>query len=119
MVNRNKEKGSRGEMQLVKEFTGNDWNAKRVPYSGALDSWKGDVEAWTPMGQKLKFEVKVKHNAFKYLYDQLEHVDILAVRKVEKDKRSNYPFLLVMTPETFKQAVEEEVLRGLATRNNT
>ncbi len=112
MPNRNKEKGSRGEIKLVKEFEKAGFRARRIPYSGALESWKGDVEAWTPKG-KLTGEVKIRSSGFKFLYDNLGVHDFLAIREVKKEEaahlnnwQSTKPYLIILTLDKFLEILD-------------
>lgn len=82
MPNRSKEKGNRTERQVVK--LAQEWGhrAERIPLSGS--TWmKGDVRIWPSYDEGKSYitgEIKARKNAFKFLYDNLEGFDFLAVK---------------------------------------
>jgi hypothetical protein len=63
---------------------------KRVPLSGAVEGYPGDVKA---LG--LVWEVKGRRGGFKLLYDFLKGKDALAVRQ------DRHEWLVVMPVDTF------------------
>jgi len=78
MPNRQKEKGSRFERDIVDKARVRDLTANRVPLSGSASGFKGDVhikvgrETWV-------IEAKKRKSGFKFLYKHLEGADILVV----------------------------------------
>ncbi len=78
MANRQKEKGSRFEREIVELARLRDMEANRVPLSGSAAGFKGDVhikrgrETWV-------IEAKKRADGFKFLYQHLEGADILVV----------------------------------------
>src|SRR4051812_21164239 len=70
-----RDKGSRGERQLRDELTKQGWlGAMRIPLSGAMKGFKGDVLARHPArGTETNFECKLRAGLpFKALYAALE-----------------------------------------------
>jgi len=78
MANRQKEKGSRFEREIVEMARLRDLEAHRVPLSGSAAGFKGDVhikkgrEVWV-------IEAKKRANGFKFLYQNLDGADVLVV----------------------------------------
>lgn len=78
MPNRNKEKGSRFEREIVDKARLRELEANRVPLSGSASGFKGDVhikkgrETWV-------IEAKKRASGFKFLYQHLEGADVLVV----------------------------------------
>ena len=78
MPNRQKEKGSRFEREIVEMARLRDLEANRVPLSGSAAGFKGDVhikkgrEVWV-------IEAKKRADGFKVLYQHLEGNDVLVV----------------------------------------
>lgn len=77
MANRQKEKGTRFEHQIVDLAKKHNLDAYRVPLSGA-GSIKNDVHV--KQGRTLwEIEAKKRANGFKFLYENIEGADILVV----------------------------------------
>ena len=117
MANRNKEKGSRLEMAVVKKAQSYGMTANRIPYSGALANWKGDVEIYHQRVGKLVGECKVKKSGFKFLYDSLGPHDVLIVHEVNPEngkcnlphiKSTAKPMLAVLTLDRFLELLVKE-----------
>lgn len=78
MANRQKEKGSRFEREIVEMARLRDLEAHRVPLSGSAAGFKGDVhikkgrEVWV-------IEAKKRADGFKFLYQHLDGADVLVV----------------------------------------
>jgi Holliday junction resolvase len=78
LTNRQKEKGSRFEREIVEMARLRDLEAHRVPLSGSAAGFKGDVhikkgrEVWV-------IEAKKRANGFKFLYQHLDGADVLVV----------------------------------------
>ena len=78
MANRQKEKGSRFEREIVELARLRDMEAHRVPLSGSAAGFKGDVhikkgrEIWV-------IEAKKRADGFKFLYQHLDGADVLVV----------------------------------------
>ncbi len=78
MPNRQKEKGSRFEREIVDKARHRELEANRVPLSGSAAGFKGDVhikigrETWV-------IEAKKRASGFKFLYQNLEGADVLVV----------------------------------------
>ena len=83
-------KGYRGEYNLVRKLREAGLEAERVPLSGATDFKKGDIVV-----EGLTGEVKLRKNGFKMLYDWLEGNDFLAVKADRKE------YLVVISLELF------------------
>lgn len=72
-------KGARFEREIVNLLRQAGYTAERIPLSGAMGTFKGDVQ-WQLRDQLLRIECKSKGNGFKFLYDKLSGNDILAIR---------------------------------------
>jgi len=77
MPNRQKEKGSRFERELVDKAKAHGLEAYRVPLSGA-GSIKNDVHI--KVGRTLwEIEAKKRADGFKFLYEHIADADVLVV----------------------------------------
>ena len=77
MPNRNKEKGSRFERQLVDIAKAHNLEAYRVPLSGA-GSIKNDVHI--KVGREVwEIEEKKRANGFAFIYQNIEGADALVI----------------------------------------
>ncbi|OOC42175.1 hypothetical protein [Thermosipho sp. 1074] len=72
-------KGYRGEYNLVKSLQEAGIDAKRIPLSGSVNGFKGDVVVEGLVG-----EVKVRKDGFKRLYQWLENKDLLFLKADRK-----------------------------------
>ena len=78
MANRQKEKGSRFEREIVELARLRDLEAYRVPLSGSAEGFKNDViikkgrETW-------EVEAKKRADGFKFLYQHIDGADVLVV----------------------------------------
>ena len=85
-------KGAVGELAFAKAIGG-----KKVPLSGAVEGYDGDV-----VGMGLKWQVKVRGNGFKSLYEWLKGHDALALR-------ADYRGWLVVVPlEKLQEMLDRE-----------
>ena len=93
-----RDKGYRGEYNLVKHLKAEGFDAKRIPLSGATAFQKGDVKI-----EEFIAEVKVRKNGFKQLYRWLEDpdVDLLFI------KADYMPYLVVMPLDVFELFLKE------------
>ena len=91
-----REKGYRGEAAFAHAIGG-----KRVPLSGAVEGYEGDV---TGMG--LSWQVKVRGDGFKSLYEWLKGHDALGLRA---DRRG---WLVVMPVETLWKLLDRDAPQG-------
>ncbi len=82
-----RDKGARGERELVRLFRSWGLKAERVPLSGATTYANGDVDVY-PKGRNAPFVVECKTRAtgFKQLYTWLGDYDVLAVKADRKDR---------------------------------
>ncbi len=80
---RPKRKGDRAEREVVKRLVEAGLTAKRVPLSGNVTGYPGDV-CVTLKGRELCLEVKARKD-FKTLYDWLEHRDGLILKADRKE----------------------------------
>lgn len=72
-------KGARFEREIVNTLKERGYLAERIPLSGAMGSFKGDVQV--KIGNRtLKFECKSLANGFKFLYSKLGDNDALILR---------------------------------------
>ncbi|MDD3089374.1 MAG: hypothetical protein WC261_10625 [Synergistaceae bacterium] len=85
-----RDKGYRGENNLVNMLKESGIDAKRVPLSGATDFQKGDIVANGMTG-----EVKIRGSGFKQIYDWLAAHDFLAI------KADRQQYLVVLPIEKF------------------
>lgn len=74
-----KQKGDRLERKIVKTLTEHGIEAHRVPLSGAVEGYPGDVVVTLPQGREVVLECKSRRQ-FKTLYSWLEHRDALIVK---------------------------------------
>ena len=92
---KSRDKGYRGERNLVKLLNEAGIEARRIPLSGA--TWmKGDLVI-----VNMKAEVKVRKEGFKRIYDWLSGNDLLFLKADRKD------YLVVMRLDLF-----EKILKG-------
>lgn len=87
---RSKQKGNRTEREFARLIGG-----RRVPLSGAVDGYKGDV-----IGLGMTWECKARRDGFKQLYTWLEKADALAVKA---DRR---PWLVILPANRFLELVQ-------------
>lgn len=115
-----RQKGYRGEHNLVKKLKEAGVPAQRVPLSGASEFQKGDVIVDGKVA-----EVKVRKDDFKRIYQWLEDKDLLFIKSDRKD------YLVVMKLDDFIKQVQlirwmlptlwkrfEDFLRGCEGANN-
>ena len=84
MGKRSRDKGVRGEREVLEILRKIDPEAKRVPLSGAATGYKGDIELPT-LGRRV--EVKRRENSFKLLDRWLEDADFVVFRADRQDWR--------------------------------
>lgn len=73
---RSKQKGNRTEREFAKLIGG-----QRVPLSGAVSGYKGDVK-----GLGMTWECKARRDGFKQIYKWLEGADALAIKADRKPR---------------------------------
>ena len=93
MSKRQRDKGARVERELNKYFQQQVFFSKKVPLSGAVEHYKGDLIL--KLDKEYQLEVKARKNGFKTIYQFLNSNDILAI------KANNKPFLLVLEIDKF------------------
>ena len=76
-----KQKGNRGERELVELLRAHGIEAKRVPLSGAVEGFKGDVLVSNGDGTEQTWEVKRRGQGFQRIEGWLEGADVLAFRR--------------------------------------
>lgn len=77
-------KGARFEREIVNSLKSRGYLAERIPLSGAMGTFKGDVQV--KIGNRtLKFECKSLSNGFKFLYSKLGDNDALILRADKKE----------------------------------
>lgn len=96
-----KEKGYRGEKEIEKLLKEVGLSAKRVPLSGAVEGFWGDVLIKIKE-EELRAEVKRRRVGLKALYDWLGGKDILFVREDRKD------WLVILRLEDFLRLTLKE-----------
>lgn len=79
MANPSKQKGNRLERELVKLLVDAGLNAKRIPLSGSVKGFEGDI-----LIDGLTGECKGRRDGFKQLYGWLDERDILFLRADKK-----------------------------------
>ena len=75
-----RQKGNRFERQIVNWLKESGLNAFRVPYSGSMANFKGDVQINTKQRQ-YTIEAKSRANGLRFLYNNLGINDFLIVRR--------------------------------------
>ena len=95
-----RDKGNRVERELNKYFQDNGFFSKKVPLSGAVEHYKGDL-ILKLMEKEYQIEVKARKDGFKTIHQFLKSNDILAL------KANNKPFLLVFEIDKFIEIVKE------------
>ena len=80
-MNRSKSKGSRFEREIVDAAKAHWLDAYRVPLSGAVEGYPGDVVVIDGKGERWVVEAKKRADGFKTLYGWLEGdgIDCLVV----------------------------------------
>lgn len=109
MGKKSRDKGYRGEYNLVKKLAEVGISAIRVPLSGASKDFKNDLLIGK---DKDPVEVKVRKDGFKQLYKWLDSAKYLFVKSDRKD------YLVVMRLEEFaglyiSSKYTREILRAL------
>lgn len=79
MANRSKQKGDRFERAAVEVLNSHGLEAKRVPLSGAVEGWKGDIH-FKEQGIPKVMECKSRKSGFKTLRTMLGDSDRLLVK---------------------------------------
>jgi Holliday junction resolvase len=89
----NKIKGSRVEREIVHLHKDNNIDAKRVPLSGAVEGYKGDIIVSLP-NKELVAEVKARKNGngFTTIEKWLGDNDILFLKRNNKESLVVLPF---------------------------
>ncbi len=76
-----KRKGTLEENAIVQVIrTLDGWRAHRVPLSGAIPGYPGDVILQAPDGREFRVESKVRASGFKQIYSWLGDNDMLWIR---------------------------------------
>jgi Holliday junction resolvase len=75
-----RQKGNRLERQIVNWLKESELDAFRVPYSGSMANFKGDVQIKTKH-HRFTAEAKSRSGGFKFLYDNLGINNFLIIRK--------------------------------------
>lgn len=86
-----KRKGTEGERELVRILNKSGVNCMRIPLSGSIWSWKGDIDFFNG----IKGEVKRRRRINKLFYEMLEEATYGFIRG------DNKPWLVVMGLEDF------------------
>jgi len=101
MTKMQRDKGNRVERELNKYFQQQGFFSKKVPLSGAVDHFKGDLIL--TLDKEYQVEVKARKDGFKTIHKFLKSNDILAL------KSNNKPFLLVFEIDKFIEIVRANV----------
>ena len=103
MASPSKKKGDRDERGLIANLAGHDIDAHRVPLSGAVEGYEGDVV----IEDKYVVECKVRARGFQQIYGWLEkHVDFLTIRQDRAER------LVVMRESMFIKMLLKFLGRG-------
>ena len=93
-----RQKGDRLERFIVNELRAAGIDAYRVPLSGAMRGFKGDIHIKSST-RNLTMEAKSRKAGFKFIYDSLGDNDLLCVR-VDRDDP-----LVIMPLSTFTEVL--------------
>ena len=103
VASRSKQKGDRDERGLIANLADHDIDAHRVPLSGAVEGYEGDVI----IEDKYVVECKVRARGFQQIYGWLEkHVDFLTIRQDRAER------LVVMRESMFIRMLLKFLGRG-------
>ena len=103
VASRSKQKGDRDERGLIANLAEHDIDAHRVPLSGAVEGYEGDVI----IEDKYVVECKVRARGFQQIYGWLEkHVDFLTIRQDRAER------LVVMRESMFIKMLLKFLGRG-------
>ena len=78
-----RDKGNRLEREVVNLLRQQGHTAERIPLSGGMGSFVGDVQ-WKVGERQFKLECKARANGFKFLYDNLTQDALLVKGDREK-----------------------------------
>ena len=96
-----REKGKRGERELVRILREEGIEARRVPLSGSVEGYEGDI--LVELGDReLVAEVKRRKDGFKSLYRWLEGRDLMFIRS------DRHEWLVVMRLEDWASTITRE-----------
>jgi Holliday junction resolvase len=95
MGKKSRNKGYRGEHNLVLELRKKGFSVFRVPLSGATEFLKNDLVI-----EGFKAEVKIRRSGFRQLYKWIENADFLFVKEDYKT------YLVIMRLETFENLLK-------------
>ena len=103
VASRSKQKGDRDERGLIVRLAEHGVSAHRVPLSGAVEGYEGDVI----IEDKYVVECKVRARGFQQIYGWLEkHVDFLTIRQDRAER------LVVMRESMFIRMLLKFLGRG-------
>ena len=103
VASRSKQKGDRDERGLIARLAEHGVSAHRVPLSGAVEGYEGDVI----IEDKYVVECKVRARGFQQIYGWLEkHVDFLTIRQDRAER------LVVMRESMFIKMLLKFLGRG-------
>lgn len=105
-----REKGKRGERELVRILREEGIEARRVPLSGSVEGYEGDVVL--QLGDRqLVGEVKLRKDGFKSLYRWLKGKDLLFIRS------DRHEWLVVMRLEDWASTITRERIGDVEQRS--
>tara|TARA_Y100001934_G_scaffold152083_1_gene182388 strand:- start:1485 stop:1877 length:393 start_codon:yes stop_codon:yes gene_type:complete len=103
VASRSKQKGDRDERGLIARLAERGVSAHRVPLSGAVEGYEGDVI----IEDKYVVECKVRARGFQQIYGWLQkHVDFLTIRQDRAER------LVVMRESMFIKMLLKFLGRG-------
>ena len=103
MPSSSKRKGTKYENEIVKEHKKLGVEAQRVPLSGAMEGWKGDVRVYLDQ-TRFNSECKIRSRGFEQLYNWLADNDLLFCRKAPQtgmNIHNKHPTIVTMTWEMY------------------
>ena len=103
MPSRSKSKGDREELNLVHAARDVGLRARRIPLSGAVEGFKGDVIIKDQRENDWTIECKHRAAGFKTIYAWLaDYIDVLTIRA------DRQPRLVVMREDTFFELLQHD-----------
>jgi len=81
-----RDKGKRGELDIVHAAKDSGLDAWRIPLSGAMAHYKGDVIIVDATGTEVTIEAKWRAQGFKQIYDFKGDNDVLVLKANGKER---------------------------------
>jgi len=108
MANNNKIKGTKYERKIVEKHVAEGVPAKRVPLSGALKDYPGDVTIGETKDRMLRGEVKAraKANGFKVCREWLGDNDVLFLQETQIGPKGNPPVFVMLQWDVYMKLLK-------------